>query len=498
MPIGSRLLAALIAAIAALALVPATGLAAAPVPPLPPIVCPAGICVPPLPVPMPSPPLPVPFRPPAPSPTPTASPTPAPSPVLPPGPPAPEAPLTPESNLQAIGKWVMGGANWSVCQIPSQLGLSVDLTRCLPDQAVKVKVPDPKDWFAPIYRRMVEIAGLLILPLLLLAFLQSLLRREPAMAVKAAFLYVPLAIIFSAIAVSVTQTLMAVTDSFSDFMLNGYQGQVAATIGSLAGVLAAGAAGSVFTVGTSAAAVIAAMVAIVAALAIVVELLARQALIYAAVLFLPLAFAAMVWPQLMRWTIRLVEVVVTAVLAKFVIVSVLVLGSAAFTSPGGGGPFDSQVPPSTTLLVGMLLVGLAAMSPIALLWALPTFESAVLAQFHGAARAPLSAVPHTVERSVYHLGLQRMGRDRSRQGAAGALGGQVMVFGPGTAVIVRPPRNPQSPGGGSPPPARGGGPAGPRPAGPGPVRPRGRGPYPSPPSTRRLSPEKEEVNARAV
>src|SRR6266699_1128456 len=113
------------------------------------------------------------------------------------------------------------------------------------------------------------------------------------MAAKAAFLYVPLAVIFSAIAVSVTQTLMAVTDFFSDFMLNGYQGQVAATIGGLAGVLAAGAAGRIFTVGTPAAAVIAVLVATVAALAIVVELLARQALVYAAVLFLPLAFAAM-------------------------------------------------------------------------------------------------------------------------------------------------------------------------------------------------------------
>ena len=125
---------------------------------------------------------------------------------------------------------------------------------------------------------------------------------------------------------------------------------------------------------------------------------------------------------------------VTAVLAKFIIVSVLVLGAAAFTSPGGGGPFDSQAPPGGTLLVGMLLVGLAAMSPVALLWALPTFETAVLAQFHGSARAPLSAVPHTVERSVYHLGLQRMWRERSRHGGGGA--GQLMVFQPGTTVIV--------------------------------------------------------------
>jgi hypothetical protein len=450
MPAARRLAAALVAAAALLATASATALAVTG--PQSPIVCPDGICVPRL----PAPPQPVALRP-----------APSPSPLVPPGPPGPEEPLTPESNLQAIGRWVMGGGNWSVCQIPSLLGLSVGATICRPDQAVTVKLPEPRDWFAPIYRRMVEIAGLLILPMLLLAFLQALLRREPAMAVKAAFLYVPLAVIFSAIAVSVTQTLMAVTDSFSDFMLSGYEGQVAATIGSLAGVLAAGAAGSVFTVGTSAAVVIAALVAIVAALAIVIELLARQALIYAAVLFLPLAFAAMVWPQLIRWTIRLVEVVVTAVLAKFIIVSVLVLGAAAFTSPGGGGPFDSQVPPGTTLLVGMLLVGLAALSPIALLWALPTFETAVLAQFHGAARAPLSAVPHTVERSVYHMGLHRMWRERGRQGEQS---GSVMVFRPGTTVIVRPPRYPRPPAGG----------------------------YPSPPSATNRPAEKEDVNARAV
>src|SRR5260370_24548241 len=162
----------------------------------------------------------------------------------------------------------------------------------------------------------------------------------------------------------------------------------------------------------------------------------------------------------------------------------LVRGEGVVASPGGGGPSARRAPAGGELLVGMLLVGLAAMSPIALLWALPTFESAVLAQFHGAARAPLSAVPNTVERSVYHLGLQRMWRDRSRQGGAG--GGQLMVFPPRTTVIVRPPRNPQSPGGNPPtPPAQGGGPGtpgGPGPAAPGPARPRRSGPLPGPPA----------------
>jgi hypothetical protein len=381
-------------------------------------------------------------------PAPTPSPTPTPSPGLPPWPPGPQAPLTPNDNLQAVGQWVFGGANWSVCQIPRQIGVSVDAVGCPPDLTVTVRLLEPKDWFAPLYRRMIQIAGLLMLPMLLLAFLQALLRQDVGMALKAAFGYAPLAVLLSAIAVSLTQTLVAVTDSFSDFMLNGYQAQVAASIGSLAGVLAAGAAGSVFTVGGSAAAVIAALVAMLAALAIVIELLARQAVIYAGVLFLPVGFAAMVWPHLLRWAQRLVEVVVVAVVAKFLIVSVLVLGAAAYTAAvPGGGPFDSQAPPGSTLLVGLLLVGLAALSPAALFWMLPTFEAAALAQFHASARAPASAAGHTVERSVYHLGLRQLWRDRGKQSHSA---GRVMVDRPGTDVVVRPPRYTPPAGGGTP------------------------------------------------
>jgi hypothetical protein len=436
----------LVILVAAPLLVPLTALAA----PAPqPITCVGGmpstmvdgVCVPAVSLPQPT--RQQPMRPPA-----TPSPTPAPSPGLPPGPPGPWVPVTPNDNLQAVGQWVMGGANWSVCQIPSQIGVSVAAVTCPPDQAVTAKAAAPKDWFAPLYRRMIEIAGLLMLPMLLLAFLQALLRQDVGMALKAAFGYAPLAVVLSAIAVSLTQTLLAVTDSVSDFMLNGYQAQVAATIGSLAGVLAAGAAGSVFTVGASAAAVIAALVAMLAALAIVIELLARQAVIYAGVLFLPLGFAAMVWPHLLRWAQRLVEVVVVAVVAKFLIISVLVLGAAAYTAAvPGGGPFDSQAPPGSTLLVGLLLVALAALSPAALFWMLPTFEAAALAQFHASARAPASAAAHTVERSVYHVGLRRLWRDRGRQ-SQGA--GRVMVVRPGADVVVRHPRYTPPAGGATP------------------------------------------------
>jgi hypothetical protein len=397
------LLLATATAIAA-ALVPAAVLAAPQ-----PVPCPGGVCLPVPASPAPLPPI-------GSQPFPTASPSPsqAPGPIPPPLPAPP--PLTPEANLNAVAKWIFGGANWMTCLLPDAIGIKIDPKKCPSGGGFTITLPSPSDWFAPLYRRMVEIAGLLLLPILLLALLQALIRGDGGMALRSAFGYVPLAVIASAIAVGVTQMLLGVTDSFSNYMLNGYQNQLALTFGSLAGVMAAGAAGTAFTLGTSAAAVIAAIAAMVALLAILIELLTREALIYAAVLFLPLGFAAMVWPQLMPWTRRLVEVVIAAILAKFLIVSVLVLGAAAFTAiPPGGGPFDSQAPPGSTLIVGLLLVALAAMAPVALLWALPSFEAAAVAQFHGSAGRPLTSVPQSAERAIFHRASQKL-VERGRAG----------------------------------------------------------------------------------
>ena len=119
MPVASRLVAALAGAVAVLVLLPVTGWATTA--PLPPIVCPNGICVPHLPVPLPPQPVPVPFKPPAPSPTPSATPSPEPSPVVPPVPPVPVvAPSAAEPAV--LTTWMPGTSS-------STLALSVSLTR---------------------------------------------------------------------------------------------------------------------------------------------------------------------------------------------------------------------------------------------------------------------------------------------------------------------------------------------------------------------------------
>ncbi len=99
----------------------------------------------------------------------------------------------------------------------------------------------------------------------------------------------------------------------------------------------------------------------------------RDAAIYICVFFLPLTFVAMIWPATGRWARRLVELLVAIVLAKFVIVSILTLASAAIANTGvaqgDGNTFER-------MLAGSALLVLAAWSPFALLRMIPMMEVA--------------------------------------------------------------------------------------------------------------------------
>ncbi len=88
---------------------------------------------------------------------------------------------------------------------------------------------------------------------------------------------------------------------------------------------------------------------------------------YVVVLMLPLAFAAMVWPARRVWAARLVELLVSLILSKFVIVAVLSLAGAALAS--GSNELS-------TLLTAMALVIFATFAPWVLMRILPFTELA--------------------------------------------------------------------------------------------------------------------------
>jgi len=115
-----------------------------------------------------------------------------------------------------------------------------------------------------------------------------------------------------------------------------------------------------------------AIVMAVGAVVVWIELLVRQAAIYVAVLFLPLAIAGIVWPATSHWFKRLAHILVALILSKFVIAAILSLaasGLAADTADGGG---------FSAVLGGGALLTLAAVAPLALLKLAPILEAGLV------------------------------------------------------------------------------------------------------------------------
>jgi hypothetical protein len=262
--------------------------------------------------------------------------------------------------LAAIGAWVMGGAKVAMEETAKVLGhtTSPRLTTT---------------WFSSTYWRMAGLAAVLTLPFLFAAAIQALTRSDLSLLMRAAFGYLPLAMLAVGIAAPVTMLLLAATDQMCS-VVSAAGGNAGARflshVGAAAGLVSIldGSAFLAFLIGLFAA---------FGALILWLELLLREAAVYVIVLMLPLAFAALVWPARRVWTTRAVEMLVALILSKFAIVAVLTLGASALGHSAFVGP--------TSMMVGLVLVILGAFAPWAVLRLVPLAEmaSGAAAAFHG-------------------------------------------------------------------------------------------------------------------
>jgi hypothetical protein len=302
-----------------------------------------------------------------------------------------------DQGIGALISWVAGGAEWSSQHLPEWLS----------QHAGK------GDWFIPVYQRMMSIGALLLLPFLLLAIFDAIRWGDPGILVRSALIWLPLAILLTISAVGIVQAGMAATDQLTDYILSTPGIDVThffTWLGELFGALvAAGAAMALTGFAPGAAPAFAAALAVLAAgVGIFLELIFRQAAIYACTLFLPLAFASTIWPSARSWAKRLARLLFVAIASKFVVASVLVLGVAAL------GPWVQQTNPSQwsasisaalnsrngplgdtgveSMLVGAALVVMAFLGPIGLLNLLPSLEGA-LSQWHVHARSVAATIP---------------------------------------------------------------------------------------------------------
>ncbi len=334
-----------------------------------------------------------------------------------------------DSVLGGLGNWVAQGAAWLLAQIGTVIGdtTSIDLGA---------------SWFRAHYGTMAELAGVVIVPLLLLGIVQSVYRQNLSSLLRSVLVNVPLAVLLTAVAVKLVQLGLAVTDALSGAVARGAgldSGHfMYSVLISLSGPSAAtgqpSAPAFVLFLG--------ALAVVVGAVLVWIELLIRAAAVYVAVLFLPLALASLAWPAIAHWCRRLVDTLVALILGKFVIVSVLSLAAGALAGGAGSTPSgaDATGPPGgggfTAVLGGAALLMLSASAPWALFRLLPFVEAGAVGHLEGLSHQARHSASAPV-RSLAQAALQKAASGAVASAgvsmAGGALGG-ALGRGPGGPV----------------------------------------------------------------
>lgn len=296
------------------------------------------------------------------------------------------------------------------------------------------------DWFVNgdgPYAATAAIGATLLIGFVLAGITQGAIAGDAGGMLRRMALDLPMAVLGMVGLVTITQTLIRLTDALSGGLLENFAddiGQFTAVVGSLS-ALSGGTATAfvIFLLG---------LVTVIAGIVLVAELVVRAALIYIAVALAPLVFAAQLWPALRGAGRKLLELLVALILSKLVIAVALAVAAAAMVGTGSGGEVTALPPPevvaedpggSVTQAVGILLAamaafGVAAFSPLLITKLLPITEAAVVAA--GIKGAPVRAGQQALSMGSYARiargntpGGTGMAAGKSAGGAASATGG---------------------------------------------------------------------------
>jgi hypothetical protein len=276
--------------------------------------------------------------------------------------------------LSGLSQWVASGAEWLLSQIGDVL---VSTTT----------IDIGAGWFRTHYGVMTALAGVVVLPLLLVSTLQAIYRQSASQLVKSFLVQLPLALLLGVVGVQIVVLSLSATDALSNAVAGGSGSDVKAL---LAGVTK----GLILATGDPAMAtfvlLLVGLLVAVAAFVLWLELLVRAAAVYVAVLFLPLALVTLVWPAVSHWCRRLVETLAALILSKFVIVATLSLAAGAIAS-GTAGTGHAGSGFASVLAGGALLV-LSTFVPFAILRLIPMAEAGAIGHLDGVRQRSTAAV----------------------------------------------------------------------------------------------------------
>jgi hypothetical protein len=318
-----------------------------------------------------------------------------------------------ESVLDGISQWVASGAEWLLGQIGDVL---VSTTT----------IDVGATWFRTHYGQMTALAGVVILPLLLVSTLQAVLRQNPGQLVRTFFVQLPLALLLAVVGIQIVVLSLSATDAMSTAIAGGTAGDVTSLLSGVSKGLVVSADDPSLA---NFVLLLVALLVAVAAFVLWLELLIRAAAVYVAVLFLPLALATLVWPAVSQWCRRLVETLGALILSKFVIVATLSLAAGAVSS-GTAGTGTHGAGFSAVLAGGALLV-MATFVPFAILRMIPAVEAGAVSHLDGLrsrgtsalTRLPRSAAGHALNEGLQALGEARLMAATPAAGGAARAGG---------------------------------------------------------------------------
>ena len=263
------------------------------------------------------------------------------------------------------------------------------------------------------------IARAMALPLLMLTGLWALVKREAQMIAKAAFLYLPGTVIGMYAAIWGTERLLEATDGFSDAYAGAGEGSIRAFADSIAGLITAGVG-----ITSPGLLVIFSVILILATVMVWMVMLIRAAAILVTYAFMPIAFAGLLFPATRGWIKRLVEIQLSFILSKMVIVGIFALGADVLTS-------------ADNALAGMMqasaLFALAAFSPFAIMRIIPFVSNEAMSAMERPASTPMR-VATTAAGTAGGIMLYRhlqSGQQAGPIGGGGASGGATSAAGAG-------------------------------------------------------------------
>jgi hypothetical protein len=304
--------------------------------------------------------------------------------------------------MSGVVSWAADGAAWLVGEIAKQIERS---TRPAIGSA----------WFERRYAAMVELAVALSAVFLLLAVGQAIFAQDLGRLLRAAFVALPTAMLLTFAAITLVQIGLIVTDWMTSQVLAGTDGEIRTAFHELGSALSvtSGSALAPFAL------FLCALVVSLLSLLVWLELVMREAAVYVAVAFLPLALVAMVWERTAHWSRRLGEWLLAIILAKFTIAVAFALAASAIVeAPGSGGGLSA-------LLAGCSVLLVAALTPWALLKILPFAEAAAgrtLSRGHVAAAAGSVPGAGTATVAARQLVLKNFAGNASRPAPAAAAG----------------------------------------------------------------------------